>query len=63
LKEFKNKDNAPLVTSWELMERVYGKLALFVKVSAQWNVQHHLNKLLKEGKVTKMWPDCWQLND
>ncbi len=47
------------VTSWDLVDIVYGPLALFVKVSAQHNVTHHLHKLQTEGSVVHKWPDMW----
>jgi endoribonuclease LACTB2 len=49
------------LTSWEIVGRVYGPISFFVKVSAQWNVLHHLTKLEKEGKAVCEWPDTWRL--
>lgn len=50
------------LSSWELVDTVYGTLPLFVRVSAQWNVLHHLDKLEKEKRVVQQWPDLWQIN-
>jgi glyoxylase-like metal-dependent hydrolase (beta-lactamase superfamily II) len=55
------EEGSSLVSTWEIMDRVYGKLAFFVQVSAQGNVHHHLCKLENEGRVKKHWPDCWVL--
>lgn len=55
--------NAEYRSSWEIMLKVYGSLPIFVKISAQWNCLHHLNKLLKENKVCYRWPDLWKVND
>ena len=49
------------LTSWEIMSKVYGNLPVFVKISAQWNVSHHLEKLKKDGKVEYYWPDLWKI--
>jgi Beta-lactamase associated winged helix domain len=49
-------------SSWEIMSKIYGKLPIFVKFSAQSNCLHHLEKLFKENKVTYKWPDLWAVN-
>lgn len=49
-------------SSWEIMSKIYGKLPIFVKFSAQSNCLHHLEKLLKENKVSHKWPDLWAVN-
>ena len=49
-------------SSWEIMSKIYGKLPIFVKFSAQSNCLHHLEKLLKENKVSYKWPDLWAIN-
>lgn len=49
-------------SSWEIMSKIYGKLPVFVKFSAQSNCLHHLKKLLKENKVSHKWPDLWAIN-
>lgn len=57
------EDNAGgLRTSWEIMRTVYGtKIPLFVQISAQWNVSHHLQKMAKEGRIRCTWPDQWSI--
>jgi hypothetical protein len=40
-------------TSWEIMNAIYPPLFLFVKFSAQWNVLHHLEKLLEDKIIEK----------
>ena len=59
--EFENR-NKDYKSSWEIMFKVYGKLPLFVQFSAQSNCLHHLDKLLKEKKVSRKWPDLWTIN-
>lgn len=49
------------VCSWDLMCAIYPPLPFFVRVSAQWNVSHHLDKLLEDGKVETCFPDQWRL--
>ena len=49
-------------SSWEIMSKIYRKLPIFVKFSAQSNCLHHLEKLLKENKVSHKWPDLWAIN-
>eukprot|EP01034_Spumella_vulgaris_P023994 gene23994-30281_t len=49
-------------TTWELVDRVYGPLAVFVKVSAQHNLSHHLHKLKHDRKVVHRWPDLWRFS-
>lgn len=49
------------MSSFEIVSAVYPTLAMFVFISAQWNVSHHLNKLREEGKVVKKIPDQWRL--
>jgi Beta-lactamase associated winged helix domain len=49
-------------SSWEIMSKIYGKLPIFVKFSAQSNCLHHLEKLSKENKVSHKWPDLWAVN-
>eukprot|EP00602_Paraphysomonas_sp_CaronLab_P002236 CAMPEP_0185030450 /NCGR_PEP_ID=MMETSP1103-20130426/17432_1 /TAXON_ID=36769 /ORGANISM="Paraphysomonas bandaiensis, Strain Caron Lab Isolate" /LENGTH=202 /DNA_ID=CAMNT_0027565595 /DNA_START=453 /DNA_END=1061 /DNA_ORIENTATION=- len=48
-------------SSWEVMTAVYPNLPVHVKVSAQWNTLHHLEKLCKDGMVETMWPDLWRV--
>jgi ribonuclease/clavin/mitogillin len=50
-------------TTWELVDRVYGSLSVFVKVSAQHNLTHHLHKLKHDRKVVHRWPDMWRSVD
>ena len=54
-------NNSTYLSSWEITSKVYGRLNFFVKISAQWNVLHHLNKLEKEKKVDRCWPDLWKI--
>lgn len=61
ISEFGNR-NKDYKSSWEIMLKVYGKLPLFVQFSAQSNCLHHLDKLLKEKKVSRIWPDLWTIN-
>ena len=49
------------VCSWDLVADVYPPLPLFVRVSAQWNLSHHLAKLLVEKRVCTQFPDMWRL--
>lgn len=49
------------LSSWEIMLKVYGSIPFFVKISAQWNVLHHLDKLKKEKKIDFCWPDLWRI--
>jgi glyoxylase-like metal-dependent hydrolase (beta-lactamase superfamily II) len=55
------KPNGEWISTWELMNKVYPSLAAYVKVSAQWNVLHHLDKLNGEGIVETKFPDLWRL--
>lgn len=51
-------------TTWDLVDKIYTTPKLtsfFVRVSAQFNIHHHLEKLLAENKVSKVWPDSWRL--
>ena len=47
--------------SWDLVDIVYGKMNLFIKLSAQCNLIQHLLKLLNEQKVEYLWPDLWRI--
>ena len=49
------------LTSWDLVGLVYGKLPFAVKLTAQWNVLHHLEKLHIESRVEHSWPDMWSV--
>lgn len=49
------------ISTWELVPEVYGCLPFLVKVSAQFNLSHHLDKLNKEGRVEKSFPDMWRM--
>lgn len=50
------------LSSWEIMCAIYPpSLPFMTKISAQWNVCHHLEKLQTEGKVEKTWPDMWRI--
>ena len=51
------------ISSFEIVGSVYPKLPMFVFVSAQYNVSHHLHKLLYEGKVERAWPDQWRIRN
>lgn len=57
------KGSTNWISSWELVPRVYGELSMDIKLSAQWNLHHHLSKLRKEEKVIEKWPDLWKLNE
>jgi hypothetical protein len=50
------------LSSWEIMTTVYGPLPFIIRISAQLNVSHHLNKLKKEGKIEFCYPDLWRIN-
>jgi hypothetical protein len=51
-------------SSLALVEKVYGtSLSATLKLSAQANLTHHLNKLLREGKVRTRWPDLWKIHN
>jgi glyoxylase-like metal-dependent hydrolase (beta-lactamase superfamily II) len=51
-------------SSWEVMSNIYpSTLPLIVKMSAQYNVQHHLSKLVVDGVVTSAWPDLWKVTN
>lgn len=63
-KNFSNKFffcDQTYLSSWEIMLKVYGSIPFFVKISAQWNVLHHLDKLKKEKKIDFCWPDLWRI--
>lgn len=45
--------------SWTLTDKVYGKLPFFIKVSAQYNLLQHLDKLHNDGMVVRQYPDMW----
>jgi hypothetical protein len=49
------------MTSWEMVSAVYGPLPAMVRVSAQANVLHHLDKMEREGRITRRFPDLWAL--
>lgn len=51
------------ISTWELVDDVYDELALFVKISAHWNLTHHLNKLLKEDLIEYSYPDLWRVKN
>jgi len=36
-------------------------LPAMVRVSAQANVLHHLDKMEREGRITRRFPDLWAL--
>jgi glyoxylase-like metal-dependent hydrolase (beta-lactamase superfamily II) len=56
-------DDEGWLTTWELVDLVYGPLSVFVKVSAQHNLSHHLHKLKHDRKVVRRWPDMWRSVD
>jgi hypothetical protein len=52
------------LSSWELMRAIYPpSLPFMTKISAQWNVCHHLEKLQTEGAIVRTWPDMWRIKD
>ena len=53
--------NSEYLSSWEITSKVYGPINFLVKISAQWNVLHHLNKLEQDKKVDRCWPDLWKI--
>lgn len=53
--------NPEYLSSWEITSKVYGPISFLVKISAQWNVLHHLNKLEQDKKVDRCWPDLWKI--
>eukprot|EP01036_Dinobryon_divergens_P032007 gene32007-41509_t len=56
-------ENGNWSSSLALVEKVYGpSLSATLKLSAQANLTHHLNKLLREGKVRTCWPDLWKIH-
>jgi len=58
------QEKSKLISTWELVDLVYTTprlTAFFVRISAQFNLHHHLEKLLEEQKVIKVWPDLWRL--
>ena len=54
-------NKADHISSWEFVDRMYPKLSIFVKFSAQRNVSHHLEKLQEENVVELKFPDLWRL--
>ena len=63
LRDNRRVESDAWTSTWELVSLVYPPLVWFVKISAQWNIQHHLDKLLQEGKVSKKFPDLWKANN
>jgi hypothetical protein len=51
----------PWLSSWELVNYIYGDISLFLKFSAQANVRNHLIKLENDGKVIFKSPDLWKI--
>lgn len=49
------------ISSWELIEHIYGNIKFIIKISAHWNLLHHLEKLEKEGRIERSFPDLWSL--
>lgn len=41
------------LTSLQLVQQIYTNLPPTLVLSAQWNIEHHLHKLLKEGKIRR----------
>uniref|UniRef100_A0A914V4L5 Beta-lactamase-like protein 2 homolog n=1 Tax=Plectus sambesii TaxID=2011161 RepID=A0A914V4L5_9BILA len=49
------------VSSMDIVNGVYVGISAAVKLGAVGNVKHHLTKLLKEGRVSKVSSDQWRL--
>lgn len=49
-------------TSRDITALIYGNISWAVKLSAQYVVGQHLDKLHKDGSVECRWPDLWRLN-
>ena len=56
-----NNPNASWLSSWEIMKSIYPPLPFVTQISAQWNVNHHLEKLKTEGVIESKWPDLWKI--
>lgn len=59
--KYQNHHNYSWVSSWSIMKSIYPPLPFLTQISAQWNVNHHLEKLKTEGIIEYKWPDLWRI--
>lgn len=55
-------DSPDWLSSFELVDLIYGKKSFIIKLSALMNIAHHLDKLRREGLVIVKFPHLWKLN-